>query len=117
MAKKTKTAEKKVTKKAVVKKAAAPKAAKPAEKKAAAPKAAKPAAKKVAKKAAAPKAAAPVKEVLFVASKVKAYIKQSDKMTASETLEALNAKIYAMLDGALARTEANGRKTVKPQDL
>ncbi len=111
MAKKTKMEDKKVTKKAVEKKVV-----KPAAKKAAAPKAVKPAAaKKVAPKAA-PKAGA-AKEALFVASKVKAYIKQSDKMTASETLEALNAKIYCLLDGALARTEANGRKTVKPQDL
>lgn len=106
MAKKTKMEDKKVTKKAVAKKAE-----KPAVKKEAAPKAAKPAAKKAVVKAAA------AKEVLFVASKVKAYIKQSDKMTASETLEALNDKIYCILDGALKRTEANGRKTVKPQDL
>jgi len=110
MAKKTKMEDKKVIKKAVEKKVA-----KPAVKKDAAPKAVKPAAKKVAPKAA-PKAGS-AKEVLFVASKVKAYIKQSDKMTASETLEALNAKIYCMLDCALKRTEANGRKTVKPQDL
>jgi hypothetical protein len=98
----------KKTKKTAAKKAAAPKkaAAKKAAPKKAAPK----------KKAAAKKAAAP-KEVLFVASKVKAYIKQSDKMTASETLEALNDKIYAMLDAAIKRTEGNGRKTVKPQDL
>ena len=38
-------------------------------------------------------------------------------MTASESLEAINAKVYAMLDDAIARTEANRRSTVKPQDL
>ncbi len=100
MAKKTT----KQTVKKVTKKAAAPKAAKKAAAK-------KPAAKK------APAKAAAAKEVLFVTSKVKAYIKQSDKMTASETLDALNCKIYAMLDEAIKRTEGNGRKTVKPQDL
>jgi histone H3/H4 len=103
MAKKTKkTVKKTSTKKAAPKKAVAKKAAP----------------KKAAKKTtAAAKKTAPSKEVLFVASKVKAYIKQSDKMTASETLEALNDKIYALLDAAIARTEGNGRKTVKPQDL
>lgn len=116
MAKKTKK---------TVKKVVAKKAAKPAAKKAAKKVAKKVVAKKVAKKVAKPakkvakkatKKAAP-KDVLFVASKVKAYIKQNDKMTASETLEALNAQIYAMLDAAIKRTEDNGRKTVKPQDL
>lgn len=70
--------------------------------------------KKVAKKAAKKKAP---KESLIVASKVKAYIKSKSKMTASESLEAINAKVYAMLDDAIARTEANRRSTVKPQDL
>ena len=103
-----KTVKKTAVKKVATKKAAAPKAAK---------KATKPAAKKAAAKKAPAKKAAATKEVLFVTSKVKAYIKQSDKMTASETLDALNAKIYALLDEAIKRTEGNGRKTVKPQDL
>ena len=100
--------------KKVAKKSAAKK---PATKKAAAPK--KSAAKKpAAKKSAAKKpAVAATKESLIVASKVKAYIKSTGKMTASETLEALNQKIYAMLDAAVARTESNRRSTVKPQDL
>ena len=102
-----KTAKKTAVKKVATKKAA-PKAAK---------KATKPAAKKAAAKKAPAKKTAATKEVLFVTSKVKAYIKQSDKMTASETLDALNAKIYAVLDEAIKRTEGNGRKTVKPQDL
>ncbi len=70
--------------------------------------------KKVAKKAAKKKAP---KESLIVASKVKAYIKSKNKMTASESIEAINAKLYAILDEAVARTEANRRSTVKPQDL
>lgn len=83
-----------------------------------------PAAKKAApKKAAAKKAPAKkapaksAKESLIVASKIKAYIKSTGKMTASETLDAINDKIYQMLDAAVARTEANRRSTVKPQDL
>lgn len=87
-------------------------------------------AKKVAKKAAAKAPAkksaakkAPAKKIatsgepLIVASKVKAFIKSQDKMTASETLDAINGKVYCMLKSAVARAEANGRKTIKPQDL
>ncbi len=57
------------------------------------------------------------KDALVVASKVKAYIKSKGNMTASETLAALNDKVYCMLDHAVARTTANRRSTVKPQDL
>ena len=67
-------------------------------------------AKKTVKKAA-------KREPLIVASKVKAYIKSKKLMTASESLEAINAKVYALLDDAAARTTANRRSTVKPQDL
>jgi hypothetical protein len=56
-------------------------------------------------------------EPLVVASKVRAYIKSKGKMTASESLEALNCKVYCILDAAMKRTEANRRSTVKPQDL
>ncbi len=66
------------------------------------------------KKAAKAKAS---KEMLVVASKVKAYIKSKKMMTSSETLPALNDKIYALLDAAACRTESNRRSTVKPQDL
>jgi len=96
-------AKKKVTKKKAVKKVAKKKAVKKVAK--------KKAVKKVAKKKAAPR------ESLIVASKVKAYIKENDKMTASESLEAISTKVYEMLDAAIARTEANRRSTVKPQDL
>jgi len=57
------------------------------------------------------------KEVLVVASKVKAYIKSRKMMTSSDTIAALSNKVYAMLDDAVARTKANRRSTVKPQDL
>jgi len=57
------------------------------------------------------------KEALVVASKVKAYIKSKGMMTSSDALGALNEKVHCVLDGAIERTKANRRSTVKPQDL
>jgi len=57
------------------------------------------------------------RESLIVASKVKAYIKSKKMMTSSDALEEISNKIYGMLDSAIARTKANRRSTVKPQDL
>ena len=71
--------------------------------------------KKVAKKKTAKKSSC--KESLIVASKVKAYIKSKKMMTSSDALCALSCKVYCMLDAAIARTKANKRSTVKPQDL
>ena len=72
-------------------------------------------AKKKAKKKVAKKCAC--KESLVVASKVKAYIKSKKMMTSSDALGALNCQVYDLLDAAIARTKANKRSTVKPQDL
>ena len=83
----------------------------------------KKAAKKTAKKAVAKKAPkkgakkAAAREPLIVASKVKAYVKSKGLMTASDSLEAINKKIYALLDEGTERTTANRRSTLKPQDL
>jgi len=71
----------------------------------------------MAKKKAAKAKAKSSKEMLVVASKVKAFIKSKKMMTSSETLPALNDKIYAMLEAAACRTASNRRSTVKPQDL
>lgn len=57
------------------------------------------------------------KEVLVVASKVKAYIKSKKCMTSSDSIGALSDKIRALIDAAIERTKANRRTTVKPQDL
>jgi len=57
------------------------------------------------------------KEVLVVASKVKAYIKSKKMMTSSDAIATLSDKVYAMLDDAVARTRASRRSMVKPQDL
>ncbi len=57
------------------------------------------------------------RDPLVVTSKMKAYIKSKKMMTSSDAVGALNDKIYALLDEAIARTKANKRSTVKPQDL
>ena len=57
------------------------------------------------------------KESLVVASKVKAYIKGKKMMTSADAIVALNDKLYCLLDEAAARTKANRRSTLKPQDL
>ena len=57
------------------------------------------------------------RETLVVASKVKAYVKSKKMMTSSDALTALSDKVYCILDAATARTKANRRSTVKPQDL
>ena len=57
------------------------------------------------------------KEVLDVASKVKAYIRSKNMMTSSDAVATLSDKVYAILDEAVARTKANRRSTVRPQDL
>jgi hypothetical protein len=72
-------------------------------------------AKKKAKKKVAKKASS--KDVLVVASKVKAYVKSKKMMTSSDAIAALSDKVYALLDDAIVRTKANKRSTVKPQDL
>jgi len=57
------------------------------------------------------------RDSLIVASKVKAYIKSKKMMTSSDALGAISDNVYDMLDAAIARTKANRRTTVKPQDL
>jgi len=57
------------------------------------------------------------KESLIVASKVKAYIKEKQMMTAADSLETISDRVYCILDSAMNRTKANRRSTVKPQDI
>ncbi|MDD5134244.1 MAG: hypothetical protein PHP01_02380 [Phycisphaerae bacterium] len=57
------------------------------------------------------------KEVLVVASKVKAYVKSKKMMTSADAVVALSNKLYGILDCACERTKANRRSTLKPQDL
>ncbi len=57
------------------------------------------------------------KEVLVVASKVKAYIKSKNMVTSSDSIATLSDKVCTISDEAAARAKANRRGTVKPQDL
>ena len=57
------------------------------------------------------------RDVLVVASKIKAYVREQGLNTSGETINCLSNKMYAILDEAAARTSANGRKTLKPQDV
>ena len=57
------------------------------------------------------------KEMLVVASKVRAYIKGKGMLTSGELLEALNGCVHSCLDDAIKRAQANKRSTVKAQDL
>jgi hypothetical protein len=57
------------------------------------------------------------KEVLVVASKVKAYVKSKEMQTSSDAITTLSDKVFAILDEATERAKANRRSTVKPQDL
>ena len=58
-------------------------------------------------------------EPLFVKSKVREFIKGKGCNTSSGILDgdALNKIIIEMLDDAVKRAKANGRKTVKARDL
>ena len=60
---------------------------------------------------------AKTKEMLLVASKVKAYIKQKKMMSGSESLVALNDEVYTLIDKAIARCKANKRATVAGRDV
>ena len=57
------------------------------------------------------------KEILVVGSKVKAYVRSKKCMVAGDLIEAVSNEIYGVLDKAIARTKANKRSTVRPQDV
>lgn len=52
-----------------------------------------------------------------VASAAKAKISGADMMCSGDLAEALSAKVDGLLDQAVTRAKANGRKTVRPEDL
>ena len=54
---------------------------------------------------------------LVVASKVKDVIKAQDLQTAGEAIDALNKRVQALIEDAIARAKANNRKTVKASDF
>ena len=57
------------------------------------------------------------KDMLIVGTKVKNYIKTKDVMSSADVLDALNSAVYGLLDKAVERAKANGRKTVQGRDI
>ena len=57
------------------------------------------------------------REVLVVASKVKAYVKSKKMMASGELIPGLSEEVYALIDKAIVRCKANKRSTVGPRDL
>ncbi|MCH7525927.1 MAG: hypothetical protein IID39_00685 [Planctomycetes bacterium] len=57
------------------------------------------------------------RDVLVVASKVKAYVKSRKMNTSADAINTLSERIYTILDDATTRTKLNGRKTLKSQDI
>ena len=56
-------------------------------------------------------------EMLLVGSKVKAAIKKGGCNTAGDALEGLNGFANWLVDQAVKRAKANGRKTVRAHDF
>ena len=56
-------------------------------------------------------------ETLIVVSKVKDYIKAKGCQTAGDSIPALSKEVQNIINKAIERVKANGRQTVKPQDL
>jgi hypothetical protein len=58
------------------------------------------------------------KEVLVVASKVKGYIREKSTMnTSASVMEVLTGKVRELCDQAIAKAQAEGRKTVMDRDF
>ena len=60
---------------------------------------------------------APRKESFSVASKIKEYIRSKGYCAGSNLSDAVSDRVVEMLDAAINRTESNGRKTVRGEDL
>lgn len=58
-------------------------------------------------------------DTLFVKSKIREYIKSKGCNTSGDVIDgpALNEVIVNILDAAIGRAKANGRKTVQEKDL
>ena len=57
------------------------------------------------------------KEVIVVASRVKEAISSSDMQMAGDFVQALSETTYNRIQSAIERAKANGRKTVRPEDI
>lgn len=56
-------------------------------------------------------------EILIVASKMKDAIRSNDCNVAGDAIDFLNAKVHAIIEGAVKRAQDNGRKTVRGYDF
>ncbi|MBI2027105.1 MAG: hypothetical protein HYS98_04795 [Deltaproteobacteria bacterium] len=56
-------------------------------------------------------------EILIVQSKVKDYIKSKGCNTSGNAADALSKAVTELLNKAIARCKANGRKTVSDKDI
>ena len=54
---------------------------------------------------------------LVVASRVKQIVTAKGLQTSSDAIDALNKRVIALVEDAVARAQANKRATVKPQDI
>ena len=58
------------------------------------------------------------KEILIVASKLKAYVREKSGMnTSANVLDALSDKVRNLCDDAIAKARQDGRKTVLDRDF
>mgnify|MGYP001190399930 CR=1 FL=1 len=60
---------------------------------------------------------APKGEVLIIASKMKDAIRKHGCNVSSDVVDALSAKVHAMIGEAVGRCKDNGRKTVRGYDF
>jgi histone H3/H4 len=56
-------------------------------------------------------------EILLIASKVRAAVKDADCNFASDAISGLNAYVHWLVSQATARAKENGRKTVRAHDF
>jgi histone H3/H4 len=57
------------------------------------------------------------KEVLLIASKVRAAVKDADCNFAGDAIDGLNAYVHWLVQQATERAKQNGRKTVRAHDF
>ncbi len=57
------------------------------------------------------------RDMLVVGSKVKELVRGKELMASGDLLEAISERVHEIVDRAASRTLANGRKTMRPQDL
>ncbi len=57
------------------------------------------------------------REILVVGTKVKEVVKANKMMAAGDLVPALSEEVYALIEKAIKRCQANKRSIVSPKDL